>query len=177
MAVVVRQPMMASPGPVLPSLPDKKSQPEGRNSDTACELHERISAPHEQSRHQPMAPILVSVLADREGRLLRHQPPATYQAFLELAGRRMARVLVEAYAQDGLLSYTELQWVFLASAETVSRALDLKGAQTRSCSSPVLVEETAEQVASMHSASVILAEDGQLGGGVGACSLSARCGR
>jgi hypothetical protein len=78
----------------------------------------------QQSRHQPMAPILVSVLADGEGRLLRHQPPATYQAFLELAGRRMARVLVEAYAQDGLLSYTELQWVFLASAETVSRALD-----------------------------------------------------
>jgi hypothetical protein len=71
-----------------------------------------------------MAPILVSVLADGEGRLLRHQPPTTYQAFLELAGRRMARVLVEAYAQDGLLSYTELQWVFLASAETVSRALD-----------------------------------------------------
>jgi hypothetical protein len=78
----------------------------------------------QQSRHQPMAPILVSVLADGEGRLLRHQPPTTYQAFLELAGRRMARVLVEAYAQDGLLSYTELQWVFLASAETVSRALD-----------------------------------------------------
>jgi hypothetical protein len=78
----------------------------------------------QQSRHQPMAPILVSVLADGEGRLLRHQPPATYQAFLELAGQRMARVLVEAYAQDGLLSYTELQWVFLASAETVSRALD-----------------------------------------------------
>lgn len=78
----------------------------------------------QQSRHQPMAPILVSVLADGEGRLLRHQPPATYQAFLELAGRRMARVLVEAYAQDGLLSYTELQWIFLASAETVSRALD-----------------------------------------------------
>ena len=78
----------------------------------------------QQSRHQPMAPILLSVPADGEGRLLRHQPPATYQAFLELAGRRMARVLVEAYAQDGLLSYTELQWVFLASAETVSRALD-----------------------------------------------------
>lgn len=76
------------------------------------------------SRHQPMAPILVSALADGEGRLLRHQPPTTYQAFLELAGRRMARVLVEAYAQDGLLSYTELQWIFLASAETVSRALD-----------------------------------------------------
>jgi hypothetical protein len=28
---------------------------------------------------------------------------------------------------------------------------------------PVLVKETAEQVASMHSASVILAQDGQLG--------------
>jgi hypothetical protein len=47
---------------------------------------------------------------------------------------------------------------------TVAAAVIVKGAQTRSCSSPVLVEETAEQVAAMHSAAVILAEDGHLGG-------------
>jgi hypothetical protein len=41
----------------------------------------------------------------------------------------------------------------------------VKGAQTRSCSSPVLVEQAAEQVTSMHSAAlVVLTEDGQPGG-------------
>jgi hypothetical protein len=41
----------------------------------------------------------------------------------------------------------------------------LKGAQTRSCRSPVLMEQAAEQVASMHSAGlVILTEDGRPGG-------------
>ncbi len=39
----------------------------------------------------------------------------------------------------------------------------VKGAQRRSCSLSVLVKETAEQVASVHSALVILAQDGQLG--------------
>jgi hypothetical protein len=42
-------------------------------------------------------------------------------------------------------------------------ATSLKGAQTRSCSSPVFVQETAEEVASVHSAPVIRARDGQLG--------------
>jgi hypothetical protein len=41
--------------------------------------------------------------------------------------------------------------------QRADRAKDLKGAQTRSCSLPVLVEQTAEQVASMHSAAVIFA--------------------
>jgi hypothetical protein len=39
----------------------------------------------------------------------------------------------------------------------------LKGAQTRSCSSAVLVEESAEQVASTHGAPVILGADGRPG--------------
>jgi hypothetical protein len=39
----------------------------------------------------------------------------------------------------------------------------VKGAQTRSCSSAVLVEESAEQVASTHGAPVILAADGRPG--------------
>jgi len=44
-----------------------------------------------------------------------------------------------------------------------ARPLTVKGAQTRSCSLSVLVMETAEQVASVHSAWVIVAQDGQLG--------------
>ncbi|MEW6398879.1 MAG: DUF1670 domain-containing protein [Bacillota bacterium] len=56
--------------------------------------------------------------------LVRRCPPDSYQEFLEFQARRMARVLQEAYVQDGLLSFAELQWVFLASAGTVSRAVD-----------------------------------------------------
>jgi hypothetical protein len=41
--------------------------------------------------------------------------------------------------------------------------LGVKGVQTRSCSSAVLVEESAEQVASTHGAPVILAADGRPG--------------
>jgi hypothetical protein len=40
----------------------------------------------------------------------------------------------------------------------------LKGAQTRSCSSPVLVQQTAEQVGPTHSALLILGVNGQPGG-------------
>jgi hypothetical protein len=40
----------------------------------------------------------------------------------------------------------------------------LKGAQTRSCSSPVLVQQTAEQVEPTHSALLILGVNGQPGG-------------
>jgi hypothetical protein len=36
----------------------------------------------------------------------------------------MARVLTEAYVQDGLLSFIELQWIFLVSTATVSRTID-----------------------------------------------------
>ena len=36
----------------------------------------------------------------------------------------MARVLSEAYVQNGLLSYSEVQWIFLLGQATVGRALD-----------------------------------------------------
>jgi hypothetical protein len=39
----------------------------------------------------------------------------------------------------------------------------LKGAQTRSCSSPLLVQQTAEQVAPTHSGLLILGVNGQPG--------------
>ncbi|MDZ7800515.1 MAG: DUF1670 domain-containing protein [Trueperaceae bacterium] len=51
-------------------------------------------------------------------------PPASGDAYLQLHGTRMARALSEAYLQDGLLSFTELQWIFLASHASVSRAID-----------------------------------------------------
>ncbi|MFN3286593.1 MAG: DUF1670 domain-containing protein [bacterium] len=76
------------------------------------------------SRHQPLAPVVVSLLAAEEARTLRHRPFGDYEQFLDFYGRRMARVMTEAYTQDGLLSYAEIQWIFLASTGTVSRALD-----------------------------------------------------
>ena len=45
----------------------------------------------------------------------------------------------------------------------LNNGIRLKGAQTRSCSLSVLMEEAAEQIASVYSALVILAKDGQLG--------------
>jgi len=76
------------------------------------------------SRYQPMAPVVVTLLADDEGRILRYSPPVSYEEFLGFYGRRIARVLTEAYTQDGLLSFSELQWAFLASTATISRAID-----------------------------------------------------
>jgi hypothetical protein len=77
------------------------------------------------TRYQPLAPVVVTTLiASQEGRSLRNGLPDTYEEFLELYGQRMARVLTEAYRQDGLISFAELQWIFLTSTGTVSRAVD-----------------------------------------------------
>jgi hypothetical protein len=76
------------------------------------------------TRDQPLAPILITLLHDVEARTLRSNPPTTGDAFIDFHARRMARVLSEAYLQDGLLSYAELQWIFLTSHATVGRALD-----------------------------------------------------
>ncbi len=76
------------------------------------------------TRHQPLAPVVVSVLAGRERTRLQHTPPRTYADFLALHSRRLARVMTEAYAQDGLLSFAELQWIFFLSTGSVSRAVD-----------------------------------------------------
>jgi hypothetical protein len=76
------------------------------------------------TRYQPMAPVVISILAGDEARVLRYSPPGSYEEFLEFHGQRIARVLTEAYRQDGLLSFAELQWIFLASTGTVSRTVD-----------------------------------------------------
>jgi predicted RNA polymerase sigma factor len=51
----------------------------------------------------------------------------------------------------------------LARAARQQHPGPLKGAQTRSCSMSVLMEEAAEQVASVYNALVILVQNGQLG--------------
>ena len=76
------------------------------------------------SRLQPLAPVIVSPLLPGEIRHLRRQPPQTYEDYLGLHGQRLARVLTEAYMQNGLLSFAELQWLSLLSTATVSRAID-----------------------------------------------------
>lgn len=76
------------------------------------------------TRYQPLAPVVVTLLADGESRTLRHRPPRRYENYLAFHARRLARVLTEAYGQDGLLSFAELQWIFLLSTATVSRAID-----------------------------------------------------
>jgi hypothetical protein len=76
------------------------------------------------TRDQPLAPIHITLLTTQETRTLRSNPPHTSDTFLNFHARRMARVLSEAYVQDGLLSYAELQLVFLTSSATISRALD-----------------------------------------------------
>lgn len=75
-------------------------------------------------RYQPLQPVVVSVLAEGEARQLRYNPPTSTEQLTEHYGRRAARVLTEAYAQDGLISYAELEWIFLVSAETISRGID-----------------------------------------------------
>lgn len=76
------------------------------------------------ARYQPLAPVVLSLLTPDEVRTLRHRPPRNYEQFLDFHGRRMARALTGAYTQNGLLSYAEVQWIFLASTGTVSRAID-----------------------------------------------------
>jgi len=85
------------------------------------------------SRDQPLAPVVVSILAEGEARMLRRCPPDSCDAFLEFQARRMARVLQEAYVQDGLLSFAELRWVFLASTATVSRGVEFYQRKNHSC--------------------------------------------
>ena len=46
-----------------------------------------------------------------------------YEELMALHAHRMARVLVEAYQQDGLICYSELQWCFLMSSNNIGRIL------------------------------------------------------
>jgi hypothetical protein len=75
------------------------------------------------TRLQPLAPVLVTLITPEEFEKLGDKTTFQYEELMGLHARRMARVLVEAYQQDGLLCYSELQWCFLMSNNTISRLL------------------------------------------------------
>jgi hypothetical protein len=83
-----------------------------------------------------------------------------------VAERWVGTVRRECLDQLLIIGCRQLVGVLRVYVEHYNR---LKGAQTRSCSSPVLVEQTAEQVTSTHPALPILADDGQPGGWVWRC--------
>jgi len=76
------------------------------------------------SQDQPLAPVVVDVLAGMEYRRLRQVVPHSYRDHLDFQGKRMARVLTQAYFQSGLISFAELEWIFLLSKATISRIID-----------------------------------------------------
>jgi hypothetical protein len=75
------------------------------------------------TRLQPLAPVVVTIITPQELEELCQKSSFEYSELMEFHARRMARVLVEAYQQDGLISYSELQWCFLASANRIGRIL------------------------------------------------------
>ena len=79
---------------------------------------------HQPTRTQPLAPVLVSPLVPGELKQLTAKRYWDYNELMTLHSRRFARVMVEAYRQDGLLSYAELQWCFLTSVTMVARLVD-----------------------------------------------------
>jgi len=75
------------------------------------------------TRLQPFAPVIVTMITPGELEALGKKSRFEYSELMELHAHRMARVLIEAYQQDGLISYSELQWCFLASANRIGRIL------------------------------------------------------
>lgn len=75
------------------------------------------------TRLQPFAPVIVTMITPGELEALGRKNRFEYSELMELHARRMARVLIEAYQQDGLISYSELQWCFLTSANHIGRIL------------------------------------------------------
>jgi hypothetical protein len=75
------------------------------------------------TRLQPFAPVIVTMITPGELEALGSKSRFEYSELMELHARRMARVLIEAYQQDGLISYAELQWCFLTSANHIGRIL------------------------------------------------------
>lgn len=75
------------------------------------------------TRLQPLAPVVVTIITPQELEELGQKSFFEYSELMEFHARRMARVLVEAYQQDGLISYSELQWCFLVSANSIGRIL------------------------------------------------------
>ena len=75
------------------------------------------------TRLQPLAPVVVTLITAEEFEKLGGKGIFQYEELMALHARRMARVLVEAYQQDGLICYSELQWCFLMSSNSIGRIL------------------------------------------------------
>lgn len=75
------------------------------------------------TRLQPLAPVIVSLITPQELEKMGKKGFFEYNEIMESNARRMARVLIEAYQQDGLISYAELQWCFLTSPNSIGRIL------------------------------------------------------
>jgi hypothetical protein len=89
---------------------------------------ERLSM-EQTTRLRRMVPVVLSILTPEELSFInayfsehRRMPMAK---MVDLQSERMARVMVEAYAQDGLLSLVDLQWLFLITYTSISRYLSL----------------------------------------------------
>lgn len=76
------------------------------------------------TRYQPLAPVVVTMITSKEMNQLVQKSLWSYPELMDFHARRMARVLVEAYTQDGLLTHGELQWFFLKSTVAIGRILD-----------------------------------------------------
>lgn len=75
------------------------------------------------TRLQPLAPVVVTLITAEEFEELGGKSTFQYEELMALHARRMARVLLEAYQQDGLICYSELQWCFLMSSNSIGRIL------------------------------------------------------
>lgn len=75
------------------------------------------------TRLQPFAPVVVTLITPKEFEQLGQKNTFRYDELMAFHAGRMARVLVEAYQQDGLICYSELQWCFLMSANNIGRIL------------------------------------------------------
>ncbi len=75
------------------------------------------------TRLQPLAPVVVTLITPQELSYLGEKNSFEYDEYIKFNAHRMARVLVQAYRQDGLISYSELQWCFLTSSNSIGRIL------------------------------------------------------
>jgi ASC-1-like (ASCH) protein len=78
----------------------------------------------QSTRYQLLAPVVVTMITSKEMNQLAQKSLWSYPELMDFHARRMARVLVEAYTQDGLLTHGELQWFFLKSTVAIGRILD-----------------------------------------------------
>ncbi len=89
---------------------------------------ERLSM-EQTTRLRRMVPVVITVITPQEASFINkyysQRGRVNVETLAHWQAERMARVMVEAYAQDGLLTQTELQWLFLINIGSVSRYLSL----------------------------------------------------